>query len=313
MAIISAFGVHGQDKEWDYLQAALVTARGNGLDVRLKLLVGDPSLRKKIDEGIAAGLDWVEVSHIDKTGNRVTQEITKWEPNIVHFFCHGRSDGGEQWIELATGSDYEDTTATSGTVRIGTRDLVALSITLANPWLLTLNCCDSGHATEEIQSMALRVVSAGFPAAVAMLEPVDASDAHEFTRAFYKNVFASLARTHTELAVKEQAPFEWVGAMYDARIAIRDLHGDPENTKEWTLPLLYVRGIDPLNFLRPHADLSEQAVNDYKKRAQTAAEFLQLIADDTDETKRQAIMEKTLKGVPKKFWPTSDGTFDDAS
>lgn len=311
MAIISALHVHGQEKEWDYLLGGLVKARDNGLDVRLKLLVGAPLLRKKIDAAIAGGLDWVEASHVDKTGNRVIQEINDWEPNIVHFFCHGRSDGGEQWIELATGSDYADDQAQNGTVKIGTSELIALGANLTNPWLLTLNCCDSGQATKDMQSMAYKIVSKGFPAVVAMLEPVEATDAYEFTRAFYRDVFASLARTNAELLLKPSAPFEWVDAMYNARVAIRDLHGNAEDAKEWTLPLLYVRGVEPLNFLRPHADLHpKEEVRDYKTKVRTFAEWLQLHTDDMDAAARQAIMQMVLADVPQKFWPNVDGTFN---
>src|SRR5207245_700381 len=170
-------------------QQSMEHARNLGLDMRLRLLVGDDETREKIDAAIASGLDWIEVSHIEKTGTRVIQDVMAWEPNILHFFCHGIVDASEQSLELATGGDYADPEATSGSVRIHTKQLFDMGQKLPNTWLLTLNCCSSGQAAEDLQSMTHQAVSGGFPAAVAMLEPVDAADAYEFTRAFYSELF----------------------------------------------------------------------------------------------------------------------------
>ena len=312
MAIISAIGVHGQIKEWELFRAALLDARKRGLEVQLKVLVGDPQMRAAIDQAIAGGLTGVEVSHIDKTGSRVIQEIISWEPNILHFFCHGAVEAAEKSLERATGSDYTTPGVTRGSVRIHSKNLSDMSLQLSNPWLLTLNCCASGQAAKDLQSMAHQVVSAGFPAAVAMLEPVDASDAHEFTRGFYSTVFASLARVKTDLAKEQMVSFEWVPAMYDERTAISDLHhGHPERSREWTLPVLYVRGIEPLNFFAARQTLSGETVREYKMKAGWGAEWLATTREELAPEKRQAAMERALAGVPKEFWPAVDGSFVD--
>jgi hypothetical protein len=312
MAMISAFGVHGQGKEWELFHAALLKARANGLDVRLKLLVGDPALRTAIAQAITAGLTGVEVSHVDKTASRIIQEIVGWAPNIVHFFCHGVADATEQSLELATGSDYGDTTVTRGSVKIRTKQLVEMSIELSNPWLLTLNCCASGQAARDLQSMAHQVVSAGFPAAIAMLEPVAATDAHEFTRAFYSKIFASLQKASAVLAGAPRVPFEWANAMYEARTAICGLHnGKPESCREWVLPVLYVRGVDPFYFEPPHDHLPEATVREYKLTAKLVAEWLKGLPEDASPAKRQDVIQKVLADVPTEFWPKPDGTFAD--
>jgi hypothetical protein len=313
MAIISAFGVHGQGKEWELFRTALLKARTEGLDVRLKLLVGDPGLRAVIDQAIAEGLAHVEVGHIDKTASRVIQEVIAWGPNVIHFFCHGVADATEQSLELATGSDYQAPGTTTGTVRVRTKQLVDMSFALSNPWLLTLNCCASGQAARDLQSMAHQVVSAGFPAAVAMLEPVDASDAHEFTRAFYTAILSSLQQASAALATAPRVPFQWVHAMYGARAAICQLHhDDPSNSRQWALPVVYVRGIEPFHFERPHAHVPDDLARDYMLKARLVAEWLQGVRDDTSEQKRRAVMEKTLAGIPEPFWPTPDGLFPHA-
>jgi hypothetical protein len=309
MAIISAFGVHGQAREWELFREALLAARAKGLDIQLKLLVGEPGLWQAINDAIAAGLQGVEVAPIGKTGSQIIQEVIEWAPNVVHFFCHGFAEAGEQWLELAKGSDYADPDATGGTVKIRTKQLVEMSLELPNPWLLTLNCCASGQGGKDLQSMAHQVVSAGFPAAVAMLEPVDASDAHEFTDAFYHYVLPALPAIGTKLVAEPQVAFEWVCAMHAARTAICDLHDDGENSREWALPILYVRGIEPFHFVRPHQHYPEKDLQVFKMKAGMIADALRLYPQDMDAARRIALMEKTLADVPKEFWPTADGTF----
>lgn len=309
MVVISALGIKGQAKEWLMLRQAVLVARAAGLPVRLKVLVGDTKLRQVIDAEIAGGLADVEASAIEASPTAMVQAIHEWAPNILHCFCHGRSEPGAQWIEFATAGDYLNN-ADSGSVRLDTGDLEAIGAQLQNPWLLTLNCCSSGQAAKNLQSMAHQVVAAGFPAAVAMLEPVDAEDAHKFSGAFYRSLFAGIARAVDELEVQPRATFEWAEAMVHARKAICDGHqGDARNAREWALPLLYVRGIDPLSFERPHA-VPEPQANIHKTRARVVAQWLKDVGLQKSEAERREVMELALDGVPKAFWPTLNGTFD---
>ena len=124
MVVISAFKVRGQQREWEMFRAAAVKARSDGLEVRLKFLVGETSLRTSIEQAtVQQGLNWIEVSHVDKTASRVVQEITDWQPNVLHFFCHGISDDTDQSLELATAGDYSTPGTVSGSVKIRTQQL----------------------------------------------------------------------------------------------------------------------------------------------------------------------------------------------
>jgi hypothetical protein len=313
LAVISAYGISGQKKEWEMLRDAAQAARAAQLDVRLRLLVGDNETYAAIKEGIDAGLDWVELSHVEKTGARVIQDIVAWAPNVVHFFCHGSAGiaPSDQAIELATASDYE--AGSGGSVKIRVGQLAGLSSTLDNQWLLTLNCCSGGEATKELQSIAHQVVSAGCPAAVAMIEPVAACDAHEFTHAFYHRLFDELRRMVATLTQQEQASFEWAQALHDARTAICALHNDDApNAREWALPVLYVRGVDPLPFQRPHLAVSEVAAAEFKLQARVIAGWLETVRGETSEERRLAVMAKALADVPKSYWPNVDGEFEHA-
>ena len=128
-------------------------------------------------------------------------------------------------------------------MKIRTQQLVSVGQLLSDPWLMTLNCCSSGQATKQLQSMAHQVVSAGFPAAVAMLEPVATKDAHEFTRSFYASLFGGLRRAADTLVRNPSVEFEWVEPMYAARAAVCDLHqGAAADSREWALPVLYLPG-----------------------------------------------------------------------
>jgi len=311
LAVISALGIEGQVREWELLRDAVRDARLVGLDVKLRVLVGEDGMFTDISQEINVGLLWAEVSSVTGTGSLVISEIRKWKPNIVHFFCHGRSDSGKQGLELATASDYKDDDVTQGSVTLDVDQLVNLGVELDNPWLMTLNCCESAQASDDLMSIAHQVVSTAFPAAVAMLEPVDASDAHEFTRAFYGSLFGELKKIAKALLIAPTVEFEWAYVMHDARVAINDLHHcDSANHREWALPALYVRGVDPMHFDRPPAGESEEDSLRYLTSARTVAGWLSGVRDSMPEDKRRTVMEEVLLGVPKQYWPNTEGTFN---
>jgi len=106
-----------------------------------------------------------------------------------------------------------------------------------------------------------------------------------------------------------RVPFEWSEAMVDARTAISEQHdSDANNAREWTLPVLYVRGIEPFTFDRPPPG-SEADTAVFKAKARTVAEWLQAVGQQKDESVRQTIMASALDDVPKAFWPKVDGSF----
>jgi hypothetical protein len=337
MAVISAFAIHGQTKEWDQLRAALTAARSKGLPVKLKVLAGHPALRAEIDKAIAEGLADVEVSHVEASPSRLGRDITDWEPNILHFFCHGSSDSGGQYLELATGGDYNDIAARSGSVRIGVRQLNDMGIAMANPWLLTLNCCSGGQPSSNLHSIAHQVVSEGFPVAVAMAEPVDAGDAYEFSGAFYRSLFLRVQAAAAKAGSARRFTFEWIDAMYDARQAIVDRHAEgAQASPQWTRPILYIRGVEPFQFDLPHSvppdesslvtrvrsaigmpaepkPVTEQEAAVHRLKARTIAEWLRTSGRQMSEADRVQVMKTVLTDVPESYWPSAEGSFSEAS
>ena len=203
----------------------------------------------------------------------------------------------------------------NGSVTITGDQLAAFGEALDNPWLLVLNCCEGAQASHESLSLAHRVVSSAFPAAFAMLEPVDAADAHEFTRAIYASLLTELGTVQARLDKGETVRFEWASITHDARDAINALHaGNAAAQREWALPALYVRGVDAMEFRAAPAAATDDSIGAQKAALDTVVVWLRSVKDSLSEERRKAAMAKALTqaGVPEALWPDVDGTFDKA-
>lgn len=313
LAVISAHGIAGQEREWAMLRDAVADARAEGLDVEIHVLTGDPAVHAQVTADIAAGRPWVSVAGIEASSAKVLGAIRRWQPNIVHFFCHGRAGNSDQLLELGTAEDFADPAVTSGSVTINGDQLEAFGEALDNPWLLVLNCCEGAQASHDSLSLAHRVVSSAFPAAFAMLEPVDATDAHEFTRAIYGSLLSELATVKPRLDAGQTVCFEWASITHDARDAINALHqGNAATRHEWALPALYVRGVDAMEFRLAPMAVTDVAIGAQKAALDTMVAWLRSVGDSLSEDRRRAAMSKALTqaGVPEQLWPDVDGSFD---
>jgi hypothetical protein len=307
LAVISALGIQGQIREWQYLRDAVRDARNAGLGIQLRVIVGDAAVYSAIEQEIQAHPPgWAELGSVPEDGNVLVRAIKSWQPQILHFFCHGVAEGSTQRLEFAAALDYQDTTTKRGSALVDAGQLIALSNGLTNPWLATFNCCEGAQASEELTSLAHQAVSAAFPAAVAMLEPIDAKDAHEFTRAFYAELFSEL------LAVGQgsgaNAPFEWARLMREVRITLNKLHDeDASNRREWALPALYVRGVDPMGFVRLAPGELATDATEHRRTASFVAKWLRTVRESMPLAARVDVMQEMLGSVPQKYWPDPDG------
>ena len=315
LAVISAIGIRGQKREWQHLRDAAVAARTAGLPVLLRVLVGESGLYDTIKGEITAGLPWAEVASVPGSGTQLMSAIRNWQPHIVHFFGHGTTAGGIQQLEFGTASDFKDPTIQRGSVAVDADQVESLGQKLDNPWLLTLNCCKGAEASREMTSLAYQAVSLSFLAAVAMLEAVDELDAYEFTRAFYNELFADLRDVATAMDKGEpRAPFEWARMMGETRIALNKAHGsDAPSRKEWVLPVLYVRGVDPMQFDRPLVNESDELSREFTTSAALVARWLTGVRDSMPKEKRVEVMKEVLADVPRKYWPSVDGVLGTVS
>jgi hypothetical protein len=236
MAILAAAGVEAK-QEWAALQEAVQRA---GFPVALRVLVAEDELLERITNDHADGVD-VTATYVPP-GRLLFEDIRQFMPNVLHFFCHGDTEGDFAWLELATRSGWADAEDDAGIVKVQAQDFLN-DLYIESVWIVTLNCCKGATDTASSRgpgSLVYSLVAHGFPAAAGMREEVTEEEAHEFCRGFYPALFELLRPVMTP---GSQTTIEWACALYDPRRRLADLSGnvDPATTRRWTIPVLYTR------------------------------------------------------------------------
>ena len=243
MAVLSAYGVSAEE-ELKGLKEAVNQARFEGLHVKLCVVVGEEGLLAKA-KGEGIGYD-DEVKPLEGSGVDLLRQIEQFRPRIIHFFCHGRTEVGNHLLEFAKIRDRKGELG-RGSVQLRSEFLKG-SPAMKQVWLATLNCCKMSVGSSEVRSMTHSLVAdGGVAAAVGMLEPIDAEDAHAFCRYFYPDLLARLKSDLNALEADSLANpdavrvIEWAVTMSRARQGLSERHPVDETRPCWTLPALYVR------------------------------------------------------------------------
>jgi hypothetical protein len=241
MAVLSAAGVNALP-EWEALYEAIRDAQ---LPVKLRVIVGEPALKAHID-GVADPLFREKVVEmVPGTPQQLRDRIGDFEPNVLHFFCHGTA-GDDPALYVATVADHARGDATGG-VRVSTDSLDSIQDIHLHTWLITLNCC-RGAAAEKTQSLARSLVTSqnGFPVVVGMREAITSPDAHLFCYAFYRETFRVLKDFND--SGDQSREICWAELLQKPRMNLGEQHaaGAPVSTaakelKQWTLPVVYVQ------------------------------------------------------------------------
>jgi hypothetical protein len=248
LALISAANIVGQEREWQELRDAVVHARAQ-LPIHLTVLSGQKAVLDAVAADVAAGLADVVVDTLSDDREALGDRLQDLRPHIVHVFSHGRVAAGVAQLELGTRLD-EMMKTPSGSLRLRIGDLKNFS-GLRDAWLVTLNCCQGAQATERLHSLAHQIVLEIAPAAIGMLEPIDAADAHVFTRNLYLGLFEEVTRAMRALPQGNPVPVQWCRVLQRPRRVVSRTHDDdPNSHREWTLPVLYVRQ-DPFAICAP--------------------------------------------------------------
>jgi hypothetical protein len=233
-AVLAATGVDAR-AEWDGLWAAVSAA---SVPVRLQVLLCQEDLAEHINSLHIPG---ISISSFNDE-SQLLSAIRQFEPNIIHFFCHGSTEHKTPRLLLATRGDW---LIGESSVQLYPADLVE-GPTALNAWLVTLNCCRGAAPVEQAQSLARSLVVAGFPAVIGMREAVASTDANIFCRELYNVVFGELEKCM-------EADGKWVEVCWPKmlhgarrRLALHHANGKSlpyaaAELKEWTLPTLYVR------------------------------------------------------------------------
>lgn len=311
MALLSALN-RDAEPEWRRLYEAVEGARKNGLPVEVMVLVGKRELFQTLSAESQAGqLSGVTVLPIPDRSAELAALLESFAPRILHFFCHGMAALGRSGLELATFADWLRNDGRSSLV-IDVDALMGFP-GMQDVWLVTLNCCEGGKSVERLHSMAYRLVANGLPTAVGMLEPVDASDAHEFCGFFYPAAFDAIRKAVDSVQAAGNgatAEVQWVEALFPSRTALRDKHlqDDPADNRRWVLPVLYVRP-DPfqIRLLQPAAPPPEELRN-MKARAEMVAGTLRVLPPETPPDVRQRLLD-LLADLPPELRPDASGAF----
>ena len=308
-AVLSALNRPAK-KQWLSLREAVSDARDGGLDIELLVLIGEKDLLQTVQSDIDAGATWVSAAAIPDRTQDLELQLGDFAPHVVHFFCHGSSSHGLPRLEIATGLDWMDGEAT-GSLKLSVDKLQEMPA-LGDVWLVVLNCCESGRANEDSHSMAHTLVSNVVPAAIGTLEPFDVLDAHELSLGFYPLFFRELSEILAAPQGDGVVELEWATALRGARRGLSERHqNDPDNNREWALPVLYTRKESFLLRVNGDAGISPEQLQVWKQRADVVAGQLKALPSNTDTQVREAVLG-ILADVPNWLRPNLFGRFDDA-
>jgi hypothetical protein len=318
-AVLSALDVPAV-VEWQNLRQAIDAARAAGLPVELLLLVGEESLHDAMQAEITRGaLTGVTVKLIESSADKLEAALDAFQPHLLHFFCHGAVDHGVSRLKVATALDWAAGADVASLV-LPVEQLIALPA-MRQSWLVVLNCCEGGAATTQLHSMAHTLVARGAPAAIGMLEPIAAADAHRFCAGFYPAIFREIGQALAQSSSAQPAPIEWSMSLRAARIQIHS-GVDPKSERTWALPVLYAR---PERFQIVRADQPAitpgqpaptvpkgvAALQAMLQRAQEVADFLRTLPLDAPasiRTRALALLDEEPP-VPPDLRPDMFGKF----
>ncbi|MCA3586124.1 CHAT domain-containing protein [Phenylobacterium sp.] len=316
LAFISAAGISGSG-ELNELIVQVSAAQAAGFDVELDVCLGDQTLLVATQAAIAGGLQGVRASPMPTSPEALLDVVNDRQAEIVHFFCHGKSQGSQQFLELSTIVDTL-TAAPRGSVQLPVFRLWTQPGAQA-AWMIVLNCCDSAANPAAagavavaqgpaIGSMAYRIVKeGGVPACVGMSEPIEYTDANLIARNLYHQLFQDLAPLATAIS---DTVVDFSAALIAPRQALRARHHANVGGREagrWTLPTLYTTGaalrVQPL----PNVAIQQRI------QLRTVAKFLAALPQDTPPGVRaEALGLPQLAGIPESLRPDWLGRFERA-
>lgn len=245
MAVLGAARIPAVD-EWEKLWEAVTAAAESGLEIKLNVLVAEKQLLEVID-----GLGATPVPRVTLTASPMPTQrqdllsaINTFAPQILHFFCHGESNTGESksnvpTLLLTTGNNFE----IDSPLRLDIESLTAKT-RIKDGWIVVLNACRAGEGSSLLHSLTHQLVERGVPAAVGMMEEIDAVYAQLFCKSFYRAAFNEILRVQNVLKSKpagESEEIHWTEVLREPRSSLSEVYEPADGKREWTLPVLYIR------------------------------------------------------------------------
>ncbi len=250
--VLSCLGIPAAD-EWRRIWAVLAAAP---FAVEVLALVSEVTLHGEI---AALGDPRITLAGVPADIPALTQRVASFQPDVLHFFCHGSLEGGAH-LEVAVANDWV-TGAAVGSLLLEPHQVSQLSSPERRAWLAVLNCCEVGAPSGTTHSLARDLVSKGpFAAALAMREPIRPADAASVSGGLYPGLVEAVRRVVD--AGGSRTEIDWGALVVEPRRRLCADHQDgglftqaAASTTEWTLPVLYVR--HPLPF---EASLETRAI-----------------------------------------------------
>jgi hypothetical protein len=236
--LLSCLGIPARP-EWQQIWNVLSAAP---FEVKVFALVSEESL---YDEITAIGDPRITVEGMPTEIATLQQRVSMFAPHVMHAFCHGSLEDGPH-LDLAVAPDWIPG-APHRSVLLEPHQINELSNPAHPTWIAMLNCCDVGAPAGTVHSLARDLVGKGpFSAAIAMREPVRPEDAVSLSGEFYPGLVAAVARVVA--AAGTPTDIDWAAMMVQPRIRLCESHQNgslfkaaARSTKQWTLPVLYVR------------------------------------------------------------------------
>lgn len=232
LRVMAIFSGADPSREWEGLRRSLERVADR---VEYRAISGEQALRP----GRAS-----DVIGMPASGPLLMQEIREFSPNILHFFCHG--ERAPEQLDMAT--------LTGQPVTLSTSDFKALG-NLDSLFFVSLTCCNGARSSASTPSIARQLVSAGVPAACAMREGIYNVDAGVFTGAFYRVLLREVAAAMPRQPEADSG-LSTIMLLDALRLTREEMYRgahratsgaampEPDDSPEWTLPVLFVGSVD---------------------------------------------------------------------
>lgn len=238
LAVLGAAGISAVD-EWEKLLEVATGAAQNGLEIKINVLAAEKPIVESIDNLGALQNLTVKASPMPGSKQALISAINSFEPHILHFFCHGESKTSVPLLLITDANHFRSTPP----IKLDIESLTAKT-RIKDGWIVVINACRAGESSSVVYSLTHQLVERGVPAAVGMMEEIDAAYAKIFCQSFYRAAFNEISRVQKVLGGKpvgESEEIHWTEVLRDPRSSLSDEYKPADEKREWTLPVLYIR------------------------------------------------------------------------
>lgn len=236
-----------QAEEWRSIKEGLA-AVADALPVTVRVYSCDVTLEAQVKAALPGiATEWRPI-----VGNApaLLEDIAKFQPHILHLYAHGAA-GDQQYLSVSTVADVA-ADAQHASILLSAKDIRREADRDEYIWTVALNCCDSAATTADGRHFAWQLIKFGFPAVIAMREPVKTREARVMSRYFYEAALKDLG----EIPVGGRKDVEWAKFLQRVRLELAGGSIQAAQSKRWLIPVLYAR-TDPFQIIRCKPDLSE--------------------------------------------------------